>query len=90
MTFKPVYTKKAFSDLASLNKKDAKRILEKVSYFCGQNTPLKYAKKLKDPKYGTYRFRVGNYRVIFDIDKKGNIQILLILTIKHRKEIYKK
>lgn len=89
MIYKPVYTKKAFSDLASLNKKDAKRVLDKISYFCRQGDPLKYAKKLKDPKFGTYRFRISDYRAIFDTDKYGNIQILLILTIKHRKNIYR-
>lgn len=89
MMYKPVYTKKAFSDLVSLGRKIAKRILDKISYFCRQDDPLKYAKKLKDLKFGTYRFRIGNYRAIFDIDKKGNIQILLILTIKHRKDVYR-
>ena len=89
MMYEPVYTKKAVSDLASLNKSDAKRILGKISYFCGQKEPLKYAKKLKDPKFGTYRFRIGDYRAVFDVDSKGQVQILLILTIKHRKDIYK-
>lgn len=89
MTYKLVYTKKAFSDLFSLNKKDAKRVLDKVSYFCGQKNPLQYAKKLKDLRFGTYRFRIGDYRVVFDVDKNGTVQILLILTVKHRKDIYK-
>lgn len=89
MKYKPVYTKNAFSDLESLNKKDAKRILEKIAYFCGQSNPLKHAKKLKYPKFGTYRFRIGDYRAIFDVDSKGQVQILLILTIKHRKDVYK-
>ena len=30
----------------------------------------------------------GDYRAIFDLDKDGNIVILLILRIKHRKEVY--
>jgi mRNA interferase RelE/StbE len=89
MTHKLVYTKKAFSDLASLNKKDAKRILEKISYFCRQSDPLKYAKKLKNLRFGTYRFRIGDYRAVFDVDSKGRVHVLLILTIKHRKDIYK-
>jgi len=89
MNYRPVYTKKAFSDLASFSKKDAKRILDKINYYCSQKSPLLHAKKLQDPKFGTYRFRIGDYRAIFDIDKNGNITILLILTIKHRKDIYK-
>lgn len=34
-----------------------------------------------------YRFRVGDYRVIFDIDK--NELKILVLKIGHRKNIYK-
>ncbi|ACK42565.1 hypothetical protein Dtur_1287 [Dictyoglomus turgidum DSM 6724] len=30
--------------------------------------PLKYARKLISQKIGTYRFRIGDYRVIFDKD----------------------
>ena len=89
MIYKPVYTKRAFSDLAFLGKKDAERVLDKISYFCSQKDTLRYAKKLKDPKFGTYRFRIGDYRAIFDLDRGGNVQILLILTIRHRRDIYK-
>jgi mRNA-degrading endonuclease RelE of RelBE toxin-antitoxin system len=48
-----------------------------------------YAKKLKDPRFGEYRFRVGDYRVFFDVDKRGGIKILLILEVKHRRESYR-
>jgi mRNA interferase RelE/StbE len=29
---------------------------------------LRYAEKLTDPKLGTFRFRIGDYRIIFDIE----------------------
>jgi len=35
-----------------------------------------------------YRFRVGDYRIIFDIEKEK--LLILILQIGHRKNIYKK
>jgi mRNA interferase RelE/StbE len=89
MKYKVEYTKRAYKDLAVLPIKIAKKILDKIKYFRSQRDVLSYAKKLKDPKFGTYRFRIGDYRAIFDVDKKGNIKILLILTIKHRKDIYK-
>ncbi|PIU83448.1 MAG: hypothetical protein COS68_03990 [Elusimicrobia bacterium CG06_land_8_20_14_3_00_38_11] len=34
---------------------------------------------------GMYRFRVGDYRVIFDVDKNN----IVILRIGHRKKIYR-
>jgi mRNA interferase RelE/StbE len=47
--------------------------------------PLAYARKLTNPKIGTYRFRVGDHRIIFDL-VGGD---LVILRIGHRKEIYR-
>ena len=47
--------------------------------------PEAHVKKLtNDPGY---RLRVGNYRIILDIDK-GNL-IILVIKIGHRKNIYK-
>jgi mRNA interferase RelE/StbE len=36
-------------------------------------------------KIGAYRFRIGDYRVVFDIDDNN----VVILRIGHRKSIYK-
>ena len=72
----------------SIKKDDQKRIAHKLRFYLSGDNPLIHAKKLKDNRLGTYRFRIGNYRAIFDIDKKGNISILLILRIKHRKDAY--
>ncbi|MFH1789496.1 MAG: type II toxin-antitoxin system RelE/ParE family toxin [bacterium] len=88
MKYQLFYTLKSKKDLSGLDKKISIRILNKLDFFVNSGEPLKYAKKLSDHKTGTYRFRVGNYRAIFDIDKKGKITILLILRVKHRKEVY--
>ena len=48
MSFRVVYTKKALDDLSSLDKKLAKRIFNKITFFSKQEDPLSYAKKLKD------------------------------------------
>ena len=82
------YTQKARQDLHNIEINDAKRIIKKIAFFNSQEDPLVFAKKLTNSAIGQYRFRIGNYRALFDIDKKGNIQILIILRIKHRKDIY--
>jgi mRNA interferase RelE/StbE len=51
-----------------------------------EEDPLIHAEKLIDSRFGTYRFRVGAYRVIFDLE--GND--LVVLRVGHRKEIYRK
>jgi mRNA interferase RelE/StbE len=47
---------------------------------------LRFAEKLSDPILGEYRFRIGDYRVIFDIQEDE----IIILRVGHRREIYKR
>lgn len=88
MKYKLFYTLKAKKDLAGIDPKIAKKILDKIDFYIETAEPIKHAKKLKDFKFGTYRFKIGDYRAIFDVDHKGNISILIILRIKHRREVY--
>ncbi|MCF7820590.1 MAG: type II toxin-antitoxin system RelE/ParE family toxin [Candidatus Pacebacteria bacterium] len=88
MKYKLLLTKKAKKDLSSLEKNIQKRIAKKLRFYISDNTPLKHAKKLRNSRLGEYRFKIGDYRAIFDVDKDGNIILLLILRIKHRKNVY--
>lgn len=88
MHYKVLYTLKAKDDLVGMTKKDAAKIIRKIDFYINSGAPLKFAKKLTDFALGTYRFRVGDYRVIFDIDNKGTVSILLVLKIGHRKDVY--
>ncbi len=62
------------------------RIIEKLEFFLSQQNPLIYAEILTNSKIGKYRFRVGNYRIIFDLEPENTI---MILDIDHRKDIYR-
>ena len=86
--YKILYLQKAIYDLDRLEAKMAQRIVKKIYFYGIQKNPLAYAKRLFQPEIGQYRFRIGDYRAIFDVDGKGRIQILMILSIKHRKDIY--
>ena len=81
-------TKQATKDLARLDKAVAQRIVHKLKTYQTNKDPLAQAKALSGIFEGLYRFRIGNYRAIFEIDRQGRINILLILTIKHRKDLY--
>jgi len=81
--FQLLYTKRAIKDIQRLNT-DAKQRL-KISLEKYRENPLFYAKKLVNSELGNYRFRMGDYRVIFDIEDEQ----LIILRIGHRKEIYR-
>lgn len=81
MTYTLVYTKRAIKDIKKLDgvaKKRLKKQMEKLA-----SSPFKYSVKLKDAALGGYRFRVGDYRVVFDI-KQNNI---IVLRAGHRKDI---
>lgn len=87
--YKAHYTKSAEIDLERIGEFEATKITQKINYYLKTKNPLKFAKKLKNCKTAIYRFRAGNFRVIFEIGKNGEIIILIILKIAHRKDIYK-
>lgn len=78
------YSKKAKKSLDGLEKKIKLRILMTMQRYAEQ--PHTYAKRLKGTQY--FRFRIGDHRVIADI-QKGKL-IILVIDIDHRKKIYKR
>jgi mRNA interferase RelE/StbE len=79
-----VYTRRAERDIKILESDTKDRIDKALLRYSEE--PLKYAEKLSDPILGEYRFRIGDYRVIFDIE--GNE--IVVLRVGHRREIYKR
>ena len=51
------------------------------------DNPRIHGKDLVGDKKGLWRYRIGNYRLIVEI--QDDVLIVLILTFGHRKEIYK-
>lgn len=79
--FKP----QAIRDLKKLSKDIQVRIIKKLDYFVSTENPLVFADHLINYELGSYRFRVGDYRIIFDVVD----EVLIILTLGHRREIYR-
>jgi mRNA interferase RelE/StbE len=79
-----VYTKRAVRDIKKLDITIKKRVGKILLRY--KDKPLDYADTLKSSDLGTYRFRIGDYRVIFDIEKND----IVVLRVGHRREIYKK
>lgn len=84
-----LYSADALKDLKQLDKALARRIVLKIKDNAIQEDPLGRAKALTGKLSGRYRYRIGDYRAIFSTDKKGQILLLKILRIKHRKDIYR-
>ncbi len=78
------YTYKAVKDFENLPQANRKRIAEKMRFYAGQKNPLRFAERLTEPREGEFRFRVGDYRIVFDIVKSQ----IFILAIRRRDKAY--
>jgi mRNA-degrading endonuclease RelE of RelBE toxin-antitoxin system len=82
------FTIKAEEDLLSLEKKIAERIYKKLEWYSVQKDPWSFAEPLTG-YHARYRFRIGNYRAICYFPSEGEMCILLVLAIRHRREVYR-
>ena len=82
------YEDAAITDLARLNPEIARRITFKLDYYVATPNPLRYAKSLTGALRGSYRFRIGSYRALFDVTGYGVITVLEVFQIDHRKDVY--
>ena len=87
MKYKVIFTEKAQKQLKKLDRQTSALIigwLEKNIENC--ENPRAHGKSLVENKSGQWRYRVGNYRVICEIQDEKII--VLILEIAHRRDIY--
>lgn len=78
------YTRRAVKDIRKLAEITKKRIGKALLRY--KEAPLEHAEKITGPNLGSYRFRVGDYRVVFDIEDNE----IIVLRVGHRKEIYRR
>jgi mRNA interferase RelE/StbE len=83
--YRIVFAGSSKKDLDKLDKTTRQRIAKKLTFFLEQEDSMSYARQLVHSNIGNYRFRVGHYRIVFDVD--GNT--LQVVSIKHRKDVYK-
>lgn len=83
--YKIEFTKQAAKEVAVLNIGARKRLKNKLKFYLDQPDPLRYAARLQNRKDGQYRWRIGYYRVVFDVKKSA----IIILRVQHRKEVYR-
>ena len=79
------FKEQAARELEKLPPEIRKRILEKFKFYSLQPNPLRFAQRLKDPRFGEYRFRIGDYRVLCDLED----HVILVLKVGHRKDVYR-
>ena len=80
-------TESGIADLKKLNSQVKKRIEEKLRWFVenfNSITPI----ALHEPLKGFFKFRVGDWRVIYDFEREKNL--ITIYVIDGRDKVYKK
>lgn len=78
-----VLTKRALKDLDQLDRPVRRRIIERLKEFSAN--PTAHATRLTNSRLGSFRFRTGDWRVVFDIIDDR----VMVLRIGHRREIYR-
>lgn len=87
MIYQIAFSKKAIKQLKKLDKPTASLIigwLEKN--VVGSENPRLHGKKLSGDRNEQWRYRIGNYRVICNI--QDDKLIVLVLEVGHRRNIY--
>ncbi len=88
MRYSVEYTQRALKDLKKLDRQTRALILgwiEKNLVDC--ENPRQHGKGLTANRSGQWRYRVGNYRIIADI--QDDTVIILVLTVGHRSDVYR-
>ncbi|KKU02774.1 MAG: Addiction module toxin, RelE/StbE family [Candidatus Amesbacteria bacterium GW2011_GWA2_47_70] len=80
-----VFEEKAQKRLKKFSPEVSRKIIAKLGFFISAPSPLEFAERLINNDAGQYRFRIGDYRVIFDVEE----DTIVVLTLGHRREIYK-
>ncbi len=85
MAYRLVIESRAKKDLQSLDPMLRKRIAKKLKFFIEHDDPLQFAKRLVNTKDGDFRWRIGNFRIVFDTEE----ELIKILRVQHRKDVYR-
>ena len=82
------YSKDALKFLSKLDKKSVERIREAIGGLT-LVPPVGDIKSMQGYNDGTKRLRVGSWRVIYRVSTDGAVEILFVIDIGNRGDIYK-
>ena len=78
------WTEDAIKDLQRIDKPVAKRIVSQISWFSHHFNNI-IPEPLSGGLAGTFKFRIGDWRVIYTVEK----EVIVIQAVGHRRGIYK-
>ena len=88
MSFSVRYDEKALKQLKKMDRSVQRLIVNWIEKnLIDTENPRLHGKGLSGDKSGSWRYRVGDYRILADI--RDDEIIIIIVEIGHRREIYK-
>jgi addiction module toxin, relE/stbE family len=88
MRYTVEYTSKALKSLKKLDKPVLLMIKSWIEKnLVGTTEPRRHGKGLTSNRSGQWRYRVGDYRIIADIEDEK--LIILVVEVEHRSRVYK-
>ncbi len=79
---------RALGELKKLDRLAQKRVVSFLQErMLGEGDPRQYGKILTGDKAGLWRYRIGDYRIVCQLDYDA--QAVLVLRVAHRKDVYR-
>lgn len=89
MSYKVEYSKNAQKQIRKMDQYTKVMLMRWITKnLVDCDDPRKHGKPLKGNLKNQWRYRVGNYRILCDIEDEK--LIILVINVCHRREIYKK
>jgi len=86
--YKTIYSPKAREDLRALDFHVREKITRKIYFYSQREDVSKFARTLTGELNGLFRFRIGDYRATFSIEKSDDNKIIYIVRVGHRANVY--
>lgn len=86
MAFSVVLKPAAFRDLRKLPEEARRRVAVRIDALASDPRPPGSEALKGEP--GLYRLRVGDYRILYQLD--GKACLILVIHVGHRREVYRK
>ena len=84
--FRVILTPEAQSDVLRLDSSMQKRILDKLEWIGEHAQLLRHQALQGDEWRGSFKYRVSDYRIIYQLD--SGAEKMITLKVGHRREVY--
>lgn len=88
MAWRIDFTRNADKALRKLDRPTAGRVLDELEEIAKLDDPRSRGKALTGNLAGLWRYRVGDYRVVCDIE--DGVLVILVVDVAHRREVYRR